>query len=296
MEFFDRKQDVLDIQLTPYGKLMLSQGKFTPKYYSFSDEDVVYDLSHSGITEKQKEVQDRIILSPRLKTQSNFTNFQSSSLQRENVISSYDREYSYFSTLGSSDSSEYVPSWNIQFLNSQISSSQEFLTSSLGFLPIPQINLKDLEIKTEVKKLRERDINQSIFDDFHGELSEEQCEVDDSDVFDDNTYFNLNVDSILMKVREENVILGKNDFEIEIFEDKNGSLIPLSFYKQGQNIVDDILLDEDEIEEIVIEKVGENDVQYYFDIEKDKELFYDRKVKEFRNPYNLPEPVERDNC
>lgn len=294
MEFFDRKQDVIDITLTPYGKLMLSQGKFTPKYYSFSDDDVIYDVSHTGITENQKEIQDRISNSVRLKSQSNFTNFESSSLQRENTISSYDREYTYFSTLGTSDSSEYIPSWKIQFLEAQISSSQEFLTSSLGFLPIPQINLKDLEIKTEVKRLHNE--NQSIFEDFHGELSDEQCQVEETDIFDDNTYFQLIVGSILMKVSEENVVLGKDDFEIEIFEDKNGSLIPLKFYKQRQNIVDGILLDDNEIEEIIVENIENNDVEYYFDIEKDKQLFYENKVKNFSNPYNLPDFQEREVC
>ena len=39
MQYFNPVEDVLDIQLTPYGKQLLSQGKFKPSQYSFSDED-----------------------------------------------------------------------------------------------------------------------------------------------------------------------------------------------------------------------------------------------------------------
>jgi len=42
MKFFDPKQDVLDIQLTQYGKHLLSSGKFRPVYYAFFDDDILY--------------------------------------------------------------------------------------------------------------------------------------------------------------------------------------------------------------------------------------------------------------
>ena len=42
-KFFDPKQDVLDIQLTQYGKYLLSQGKMRPDSYSFYDNDIIYD-------------------------------------------------------------------------------------------------------------------------------------------------------------------------------------------------------------------------------------------------------------
>ena len=46
MPFFDKKEDVLDLELTPYGRHLLSKGKLMPKYYSFLDDDVVYDIKH----------------------------------------------------------------------------------------------------------------------------------------------------------------------------------------------------------------------------------------------------------
>ena len=43
MSFFDSKEEVLDVQLTPYGKHLLSKGLFKPAYYSFHDDGVIYD-------------------------------------------------------------------------------------------------------------------------------------------------------------------------------------------------------------------------------------------------------------
>jgi len=64
MEFFNPQEDVLDIQMTEYGKSLFSQGKFRPKFYSFSDEDVIYNTqkNQSPITqaEKQNEIGTRI--------------------------------------------------------------------------------------------------------------------------------------------------------------------------------------------------------------------------------------------
>jgi hypothetical protein len=78
MEFFDKKQEVLEVKLTRYGKYKLSQGRFKPTYYSFFDEGVLYDsrnsgegdlrgllpsgvqVSEAGFVEKQNEIESRI--------------------------------------------------------------------------------------------------------------------------------------------------------------------------------------------------------------------------------------------
>jgi hypothetical protein len=80
MEFFDRKEEVLDIQLTQYGKYLLSVGKLEPVYYSFFDSDVDYDTQYQGLppvpqntestagpSENQKDTVDRIKETPRIK-------------------------------------------------------------------------------------------------------------------------------------------------------------------------------------------------------------------------------------
>ncbi len=61
MSFFDSKEEVINIELTQYGKKLLSQGRFKPTYYSFHDDDVLYDSSYGEfVDEKQNNIEDRI--------------------------------------------------------------------------------------------------------------------------------------------------------------------------------------------------------------------------------------------
>ena len=80
--FFDKKEEVLEIQLTQYGKHLLSKGEFVPVYYSFFDDDVTYDWQYTGDSqEEQNYAQDRLLLeTPSLKTQYVFSG-------RETIVS-----------------------------------------------------------------------------------------------------------------------------------------------------------------------------------------------------------------
>ena len=69
MTFFNKKEDVIDIQLTQFGKDLLARGYFKPAYYQFFDDDILYDSTCAGFTESQNETEDRILLkTPKLKT------------------------------------------------------------------------------------------------------------------------------------------------------------------------------------------------------------------------------------
>ena len=46
MLFADKKEEVLDLQLTPHGKYLLSLGKLRPVYYSFHDDNILYNLEY----------------------------------------------------------------------------------------------------------------------------------------------------------------------------------------------------------------------------------------------------------
>jgi hypothetical protein len=70
MTFFNRKEEVIDIELTQYGKLLLAKGKFKPKKYAFFDDDVIYDSQYmtptdptsvaSPVAENQNDASTRI--------------------------------------------------------------------------------------------------------------------------------------------------------------------------------------------------------------------------------------------
>tara|TARA_R100001086_G_scaffold240050_1_gene165864 strand:+ start:523 stop:1533 length:1011 start_codon:yes stop_codon:yes gene_type:complete len=76
-KFFDRKEQVMEIELTKYGKTAFTLGNFTPKFYSFHDDDILYDSEFrpSGSIqkanpkvgqEKQNEIVNRIKTTPRV--------------------------------------------------------------------------------------------------------------------------------------------------------------------------------------------------------------------------------------
>jgi|10_taG_2_1085330.scaffolds.fasta_scaffold00213_7 hypothetical protein len=46
--FLNKKEQVYDLQLTPYGNYLLSIGSFKPVYYAFFDDNVIYDTRYAG--------------------------------------------------------------------------------------------------------------------------------------------------------------------------------------------------------------------------------------------------------
>ena len=61
MSLFDSKQEVINIELTSYGKKKLAAGKLRPSFYAFFDDDVIYDGSYAALTESPNgEADDRV--------------------------------------------------------------------------------------------------------------------------------------------------------------------------------------------------------------------------------------------
>ena len=190
MEFFNRKEEVLDVELTQYGKYLLSVGKFKPSYYAFFDDDVIYDLRYQGPPpsnrkvetspiENQKDSQKRIIETPRVKTQHNYVTVDETHKQTEDeawsdnenafieiqeygkgtveklskginfkYISRFKNDYYGVSLpLGTSDlNSEYVPSWQVNFMQGQLKNSTTHSggdgDEKYGIKKIPQLEIE----------------------------------------------------------------------------------------------------------------------------------------------------------
>tara|TARA_B100000035_G_scaffold308610_1_gene313561 strand:+ start:9 stop:1049 length:1041 start_codon:yes stop_codon:yes gene_type:complete len=61
VSFLNKKEQVLDIELTQYGKYMLSKGRLKPMFYIFSDDEVLYNVKYVGGTkEYDRETSDRV--------------------------------------------------------------------------------------------------------------------------------------------------------------------------------------------------------------------------------------------
>jgi hypothetical protein len=59
-KFLNKKQQVIDFQLTPYGKHRLSVGQLKPSHYAFFDTGVIYDSEYAGFKESQTKIHERI--------------------------------------------------------------------------------------------------------------------------------------------------------------------------------------------------------------------------------------------
>ena len=61
MSYFNKKFDVLGIELSPYGRHLLQNGQLMPKYYAFFDDDVIYDSAAANFTENNSQIKTRIL-------------------------------------------------------------------------------------------------------------------------------------------------------------------------------------------------------------------------------------------
>ena len=177
MEFFNKKEEVLEIKLTPFGRYKLSRGRFKPTHYAFFDEGVLYNsarCAENGFVEKQNDIEARIQeTTPSLKAFNVGGGVQTALSENAELIRSifetsgsdllddplfmdpgaiYNREELQYVAdrapfldrpLGRSrlNSNKY-PAWNVSMLQGEISSSTATLAADSGTEKIPQVNVQ----------------------------------------------------------------------------------------------------------------------------------------------------------
>tara|TARA_B100001094_G_C18158651_1_gene787999 strand:+ start:903 stop:1904 length:1002 start_codon:yes stop_codon:yes gene_type:complete len=278
MEFFNKKEDVIDLQLTQFGRNMLSKGKFKPVYYSFFDDNILYNSDNAGLSEKQNRSEERIKEAQTLQPQIGFSSLDKESNNNYNLILSgettaydaalqrtSDREYMLSMPIGTSDiNAEYAPSWSVIYLNGSITGSNDSITlteknGGSNTLRIPQL---ETSMEVVVEKYESSDDIEDDLDEFEDGPSSGVVVVDEEETY------------ILLKVLESNGFFQKKNFDIEFFEiqeeiqgDKTIELLrPLNF---SDNIDPESHLDflEEETPE-----VNKTHVEYYFDVFVDDEI------------------------
>ena len=318
MSFFDSKEEVIEIQLTQYGKHLLSRGKFSPDMYAFFDDDILYDSEYGGITEMGIEAQNRIEEeTARLKTQYVFSSREKevkrltaalvsgkADLQDRIVQPTADRHYSLALPLGNSALGvSKAPSWKINFLKGEAAERVDHLSHIEGAHPtlqIPQLKLKPITYRTRVwfdwsPDNRFTGLPQQ--GDIYGPGSEGDLSVT-LQQYDDGSYLSVQEDYALIDVREMNSDFLNENFDIEVFlvEDVDfqnnivppsmkGSvktrekLHPLSFVEQKKYVKDGFLLDTPEGGPADENpEIDASYVEYWFNIWVDDEI--DERVLE----------------
>jgi hypothetical protein len=276
MKFFNPQEDVLDIQLTQFGKRLLAQGKMQPVYYAFFDDDILYDGAAGGITESQNGAEERIkTKTPRLHTQyvfrgieanlrdSDFNNTAGMNIQIKTQNLS-EKEYALGVPLGNCAlSGNYAPAWDVQYLFGELDTSENYITGAGGRnLNIPQLN-STIAFETYVTQynaqgnLIENPLadkqtfpNDGDWDPLLGDL-EENLE------FDDGGTIQIKDDGLILSILEKNTDFLTENFDIEVFveETQNSKTVLKQLYFSGELGTDD-----------------PDTVEYYFDIMTDEQV------------------------
>lgn len=296
MSFFDKKEEVIEIKLTPYGKAALAKGKFSPVYYAFYDDDILYDSEYAAFTEEQNDTEDRILNdTPSLKVQPVMSSREEAIRSfnekvrageisfRDNLIQQTpDREYSLTSPLASSEiGNQYAPAWNINFINCDVSSINAFYTGSHMNVNIPQVEVTNLNVGITLNPPTELgfadDGDESLVgDQDFGNLQQKY------NLFDDGSTLAVNNGYILLSISENNVDFQRENFDIEIYavEEENGveTLHPLKFIPPATFVdKNGILVDNDSVNTFVDQynNLGVDFAEYFFDIQVDEDIDQD---------------------
>tara|TARA_Y100000034_G_scaffold135021_1_gene205362 strand:+ start:722 stop:1714 length:993 start_codon:yes stop_codon:yes gene_type:complete len=278
MEFFNKKEDVIDLQLTQFGRMLFSKGKFNPVYYSFFDDNIMYDSAKASFDEIQNRSEERIRESQILQPQISFSSLEKDFSKNYSLILSGQEKagsvdlqrtpeklYALPQPIGTSDiNSEYSPSWSVQFLNGALSGSANniSLTDKDGGAHVLQIPQLEVDLKIEIANTDAvKDLNLDELEDASA-LSNIVVLSKEGDIY------------ILLKISEKNGVFQKKNFDIEIFEieeDNQDDVIvevlrPLAFSKPEE------ITSELSFFEHSTPSDDKNYVGYYFDILVDDEI------------------------
>jgi len=301
MEFFNKKEEVLDLQLTQYGKYLLSIGKLNPAYYTLHDENVIYDSQFSQGAELQNEARVRIQSgTPSLKTQYNFVSMDSMQSKDSDFQDDNERTGGLTRPLATSNlGSDKIPSWNISALGGTFmtGSTASVITSSASSIvqEIPQIGAEVIYyitpamIDNTFTEGELEEIAQGLADGIPQDVLQGLDITFSTEILPDGSSFSINKDDLILQIVEDNAPMGSDNFEVELFElevetDTNGAviekLIPMVFKKEPILIVNDILVDAVEEDDVEIDSTF---VEYYFDLELDGEISSDIMCSKLTN-------------
>lgn len=279
MQYFNPVEDVLDIQLTPYGKQLLSQGKFKPSQYSFSDEDILYNPEAARIVETQNSTNERIInetvytkVNARNDTCVQTTNIENDPSIAQNNL--FDSIKSKIKSLGNSELGlQTAPKTNIYILDGTIIGSSEFLVASTGTLTtlgpneghdlinIPQIDVEVLYRTTITDGYGDDESFLYNFLNYSNNSDDSARYVREGvlgeQIYQDGGAINCTRQKLFILLEQENINNSFENFELEIYDiqdeidpvTKTNVLRKLRFPKSEEDIMveNDILLSTNEI-------------------------------------------------
>jgi len=297
MDFFNKKEEVLDLQLTEYGRYLLSQGLWHPHYYAFFDDDVLYDSqagsAGSGSAEVQNNAERRIQFdTPSLKVQPYTIGAQARVDRWNNQVSNLalptaDNSVAYVDAfnltqpfegatyllasrpLGTSNLKKtYAPAWNMGIVTPQSSSKQ---TAFIGMnLTASNVSLTSSHFGVIVQDIPQVDItiNYNTFfaiTSTTGELPTPRYVPLTAEFNGAGVRLFVEDDYLVVDLLEENTDYLKENFDIEVFRVEG---LPSTTPSDG-NVLEQLLFMD---EEFYYVPQADIDVGYYLNVLVDNEL------------------------
>ncbi len=230
-KFLNKKEQVIDLKLTGYGNYLLSIGAFKPTYFTFVDDNVVYDSQYFGRSgEAQNEIHKRIkqdtqyieslVLFEELNPNplpNNELNFFQSDIDPTMKDTRID-EFRLNSIIGDAfvgEDKQKAPSWKVVSLRGDISSSSP--NDTINDNRIPQINI--------VANYKKKIIDVEEYENISFNTSNGVDFVVTTEEFADGKVIYLESADVVIYVEEQNVELLNENFDIEVFEIQDGTTI-----------------------------------------------------------------------
>lgn len=287
MKFLNKKEQVIDLEITPYGKHLLSKGLFRPEFYAFYDDETIYDSRYGGFSEVQNSASVRINEAVQLETQANFSSIEEVTRQITSQISTLggglprtlvsvisdvepEKDFSNRPLGRSSVSNPKLPGWNIKALRGTIANSVQHYSGSENVYNIPQLNFDDITCTLELSN----DVD-SRAESFY--LFQSNNRLNDK-------VLNFIPDSIVIEVDEQNTDFDWKNFDLEVYEveeetriNSDGStrrqeiLKPLYFENDSSLIENGILLDEPKSNQRYV-PIDSTYSEYYFNVSVDNDI------------------------
>mgnify|MGYP003117681673 CR=1 FL=1 len=268
MKFFDSKEEVINIRITPLGKQALVNGTFKPKYYSFHDDNVIYDSKYAGFDEVQNNIEERIQdETPVVHPWPSFSSLEIAALAL------YDERMVNVNVLDMHSpisprtelKVQFAPKWNLQFYDGTIISSSAGLSGSNQVShPITQLDVEQT-YQLSIGSAEELSVANQDAD----------AAIKQKQIFSDGTFLQVTPENILLDIEEKYTPFEHENFEIAVyaieFENSTENARRLKFKKRTTYIKDDLLLDQP-IESPSDSIIDDSYVEYYFDVLMDSEI------------------------
>ncbi len=289
MKLLNKKEQVFDFKLTAHGRTQLSKGKFSPEFYAFFDDNVIYDKKYvsESSTERQNDIHSRIkSQTPYLETQTRFNECMSGSIVvGGNLDSVYPQDENIFVSQGFigdalllAEEANYAPAWKAVSLANSLTGAVG-AEDTLNKIKIPQINLTASYILSVVDPSTQTNESLGFWDDYL-----EIGAIATTPAFADGKSIKLEFSNPLFFIEELNTEFLTKNFDIEVYEvvkstGAEDQFRQLFFKKPDIEIIDGLLVKK---QMNLNYSETTSSVDYYFNVLKDKEIDVDLACKHIR--------------